>query len=89
LLESQPGGQSRLTEITLYEALKGDLGNILLKDQTNYVIVFSESEPDVGELVARFYMESSKHDIVLIGQPVWQIWKTLELSFLHKLQLTL
>lgn len=81
--------QPRLIEVTLNEVVNGDISKILSADEHNYIIVFSESEPDVGALVTRLYMETSEYDITLFGQPVWQIWKTLELTFLHKLELTL
>jgi LysM repeat protein/ABC-type branched-subunit amino acid transport system substrate-binding protein len=88
-LAEDPGGEERFSEYVLDASLLDDINKILSTDEENYVVVFSESEPDVGELVSKLYMALGRHRIILFGQPVWQVWKTLELNFLHKLQLTI
>jgi LysM repeat protein/ABC-type branched-subunit amino acid transport system substrate-binding protein len=73
----------------LNDSLLNNLNKVLIQQDDNIVIVFSESEPDVSRLVSKLYMMSSLYPINLFGMPSWQVWKTIELNYFHSLHLHL
>lgn len=66
-----------------------NLEKILSIDCDNIIVVFSESEPDVSRFISRLYTMKDKYPVQLFGLPAWQTWKTIELNYLHGLQLKL
>lgn len=83
------GNSPRFKDYILNDTLLQQIDSIMTKDEENIVVVFSENEPEVGRLVTSLYMISQECPIRLFGQPKWQIMTTVELSYLHSLQLTL
>jgi LysM repeat protein/ABC-type branched-subunit amino acid transport system substrate-binding protein len=73
----------------LNDSLLTNISKVLVQQDDNIVIVFSESEPDVSRLMTKLYMMSSLYPITVYGMPSWQTWKTIELNYFHHLQLHL
>lgn len=78
-----------LSNYKLNDSLLTNLSRVLNQHDTNIVIVFSESEPDVSRLMSKLYMMSGLYPIKVFGMPSWQTWKTIELNYFHHLQLHL
>ncbi len=76
-------------DYNLDDKLMTELDSVLSKQVENIIIVFSESEPDVGRLISRLYMMSTLYPIKLFGLPSWQVWKTIDLTYFHNLQVHL
>jgi LysM repeat protein len=93
LLASHPGDEFgntlKLKDYMLNDSLLANIDDILSRDEENYIVVFSESEPDVSRLVSMLYRMSGLFRIRLFGMPSWQVWKTIDLNYFHTLQLNL
>lgn len=76
-------------DYVLKDSLMRVLHKILSKEEENYIVVFSDQEPDVSKLVSRLYLLSDVYPIRLIGMPSWQVWKSIDWIQLHGLQLQL
>jgi LysM repeat protein/ABC-type branched-subunit amino acid transport system substrate-binding protein len=93
LLEHLPGDSSgnplQFYDYKLNDSLITHLGQILSKEEENILIIFSENEPDVSRLISGLYMISALHPMKIFGMSSWQTWKTIDLNYLHNLQLYL
>ncbi|MBN1143897.1 MAG: LysM peptidoglycan-binding domain-containing protein [Bacteroidales bacterium] len=76
-------------DYVLKDSLIRVLHKILSKEEENYIVVFSDHEPDVSKLVSRLYLLSDAYPIRLVGMPSWQVWKSIDWIQLHGLQLQL
>ncbi|MFO7369967.1 MAG: LysM peptidoglycan-binding domain-containing protein [Bacteroidales bacterium] len=76
-------------DYVLKDSLMRVLHKILSKEEENYIVVFSDQEPDVSKLVSRLYLLSDVYPIRLVGMPSWQVWKSIDWIQLHGLQLQL
>jgi LysM repeat protein/ABC-type branched-subunit amino acid transport system substrate-binding protein len=83
------GNQLSFKDYMMNDSLMRVLGKILSKEEENYIIVFSDQEPDVSKLVARLYLISDTYPIRLVGLPSWQTWEYIDWIQLHGLQLRL
>lgn len=84
------GNFARFRDYVLNDTLIQNLDSMLTKEDENIIIVFCESEPDVERLVTSLYMLREDYQIRLFGQSSWQMmWKTVDLNYVHSLQLTL
>jgi len=73
----------------LNDSLLTVLTKVLSKDDNNLIIVFSDSEADVSRLVSRLYTMALLYPVKLFGMPSWQTWKTIDVNYLHSLELFL
>lgn len=76
-------------DYVLKDSLMRVLHKILSKEEENYIVVFSDHEPDVSKLVSRLYLLSDVYPIRLVGMSTWQVWKSIDWIQLHGLQLQL
>lgn len=83
------GKPLHFTDYVLKDSLMRVLHKILSKEEENYILVFSDHEPDVSKLVSRLYLLSDVYPIRLVGMPSWQVWKSIDWIQLHGLQLQL
>jgi ABC-type branched-subunit amino acid transport system substrate-binding protein len=77
----------KFRDFKLNDSLMRVLTTVLSKDLNNIVVVFSDHEPGVSRLVTRLNMMSPLYGIELFGMPSWQGMKTIDLNYLHNLQL--
>ncbi len=83
------GKPLHFVDYLLNDSLMRVLQKILSKEEENYIVVFSDHEPDVSKLVSRLYLLSDAYPIRLVGMPSWQVWKSIDWIQLHGLQLQL
>ncbi len=83
------GQPLHFADYVLKDSLMRVLHKILSKEEENYILVFSDHEPDVSKLVSRLYLLSDVYPIRLVGLPSWQVWKSIDWIQLHGLQLQL
>jgi LysM repeat protein len=93
LLEHFPGdsiGNSlQFFDYKLNDSLIINLDHILSKEEDNILVIYSDNEPDVSRLISKLYMVSTLYPMKIYGMPSWQTWKTIDLNYLHNLQLYL
>jgi LysM repeat protein/ABC-type branched-subunit amino acid transport system substrate-binding protein len=73
----------------LNDSLLTVLTKVMSKDDDNLIIVFSDSEADVSRLVSRIYAMASLYPVKMFGMPSWLTWKTIDVNYLHSLELFL
>ena len=82
------GFSARFRDFRLNDTLMNNLQSILSKDRENIIIVFSEDEAAAGSLITMLFLLADEYPIRLFGMSSWQVWKSIELEYFHKLQLT-
>ncbi len=63
------------------------LGKILNHDAENIIIIASNNEPDVTELIGKLFLYSRVYKMVIYGMPAWQVWKRVDVNYFHTLQM--
>jgi|WetSurSiteA1Bulk_404760.scaffolds.fasta_scaffold03337_2 LysM repeat protein/ABC-type branched-subunit amino acid transport system substrate-binding protein len=93
LLENMPcdpvGNPLVFRDYKLNDSLINVLSKVLTKEDDNIIVVFSDNEPDVSRLLTRIYMMSTLYPVRLLGMPSWQAMKSIDLTYLHNLQVSL
>lgn len=63
------------------------LGKILVHDSENIIIIASDNEPDVTELIGKLFLFSRVYKLTIYGMPSWQVWKRVDINYFHTMQM--
>jgi LysM repeat protein len=63
------------------------LGKILKHDADNIIIIASDKEPDVSELIGKLFLFSRVYKLTIFGMPAWQVWKRVDINYFHIMQM--
>jgi LysM repeat protein len=82
--------QTYLSEVSLKEAIINDtttfdLAHILTQDRRNIVVIPSDNEAYVGNILTSMYFLSEQYEIRIFGLPNWPKFKSIDLKYLHEL----
>lgn len=78
-----------IIEVYIDDLLQANLGNVLLPDTLNNVIVFSNYEPDVIFALSQLHFLLRDLSIKVYGFPAWQKFDNLRIDVVHELEVTL
>lgn len=62
-----------------------EIEDALLKSETNTVVVVSERETFVSEVLARIFSLSKEYDLKVYGFPEWQQFRNIQLDYYHNM----
>jgi LysM repeat protein len=83
-------GQSGiLNEVLNNDTLTANLQNALVQDKKNIVVILSENAIYVNGLLSKLDMNSKRFDILVIGNPSWLSFQTINIENFHNLEVTI
>jgi len=82
--------QTFLSEVSLKEVIINDtttfdIAHILTQDNRNIVVIPSDNEAYVGNILTSMYFLSKEYEIQIFGLPNWPKFKSIDLEYLHEL----
>lgn len=66
-----------------------EIEDALLKSETNTIVVVSERETFVSEVLARIFSLSKEYDLKVYGFPEWQQFRNIQLDYYHNMNVFL
>ncbi|MBL7113644.1 MAG: hypothetical protein ISS19_17025, partial [Bacteroidales bacterium] len=82
--------QTFLSEVSLKEVIINDnttfdIAHILTQDNRNIVVIPSDNEAYVGNILTSMYFLSKEYEIRIFGLPNWPKFKSIDLEYFHEL----
>jgi len=74
-----------LKEVIFYDTSTFDLAHILTQDNRNIVVIPSDNEAYVGNILTSLYFLSKEYEIQIFGLPNWPKFISMDLEYLHEL----
>lgn len=73
------------TELLINDTLQRSIAKSLTKDMDNLVVLISNNEATVGNIISLLSVYAERNKIVLFGLPTWQKFDNLRIEQLHRL----
>lgn len=74
---------SVVKELVMNDSTNLKIEDALVKDKLNIVMIPSNEEGFVAEIIRRLYSLSKNYSIKILGMPSWQKFKSIETNYLH------
>jgi LysM repeat protein len=75
-------------EVIMTDSVYIDMANVLNKEQGNLVIVPSDNEAYVSNVVSPLYYQLGEYDIQVSGMPQWNRFRNIDLVYFHSLNIS-
>jgi LysM repeat protein len=75
-------------EVIMSDSVTIDMANVLNKEQGNLVIVPSDNEAYVSNVVSPLYYQLGEYDIQVSGMPQWNRFRNIDLVYFHNLNIS-
>ncbi len=72
-------------EVIINDTTTFDLAHILTQDNKNIVVIPSDNEAYVGNILTSMFFLSEEYEIEVFGLPNWPKFKSIDLEYLHAL----
>ncbi len=79
----------KINEVEINDATNRSINKLLKKDVENIVVIFSEYEPDVINVMSHLHFMLRDYTIEVFGLPQWQRFDNVRIEVMHELQVTL
>ena len=76
-----------IKDVPVNKSNSSSLNHALTKDKQNIIIIPSSEEVFVTDAIRTIYNFSRNYDIMIVGGPSWPQFKSIDIEYLHALQL--
>ncbi len=66
-----------------------EIKDAIVEDEENTIVVLSQKETFVSEVLAKIFTLSGKYNLKVFGFPAWQQFRNIQLDYFHKMDLYL
>jgi len=74
-------------EVIINDSVNVDIANVLNKEQENLVIVPSDNEAYVSNVISPLFYQLNEYDINVSGMPQWNKFRNIDLIYFHNLNI--
>jgi hypothetical protein len=75
-------------EVVINDSMAIDMANVLNKEQGNLIIVPSENEAYVSNVISPLFYQLGEYDIQVSGMPPWNRFRNIDLIYFHSLNIS-
>ena len=75
-------------DVIMNDSVKPDMANVLNKEQANLVIVPSDNEAYVSNVVSPLFYQLGEYEIQVSGMPQWNRFRNIDLIYFHNLNIS-
>lgn len=74
-------------EVIMNDSVNVDMANVLNKEQENLVIIPSDNEAYVSNVISPLFYQLDNYDIQVSGMPQWNRFRNIDLVYFHNLNI--